>query len=110
MTPRRFVDAPNETRCKWDRVLRDGSGAQCGRRRAVGDYCTQHARIANARPVVTPPAWVWHCAGCRQRGALAVLADEAPAKTLARVTDAHTLTAPWCARGTRRLTYAKVEA
>jgi len=44
---RRFVDAPNDDRCQADIRLRDGSGAQCGRRRQVGDtqYCSQHRRI-----------------------------------------------------------------
>lgn len=42
---RRFIDAPQDERCKYDITLRDGSGAQCGRRKVDGDYCRQHAAI-----------------------------------------------------------------
>lgn len=42
----RFIDAPADERCEWTIKLRDGSGAQCGRRRVVGSLCTQHAKIA----------------------------------------------------------------
>lgn len=46
---RRFIDAQQEVRCKADVTLRDGSLAQCGRRRVVGDLCTQHAKIAGRK-------------------------------------------------------------
>jgi hypothetical protein len=46
MDKRRFIDAPQAERCKADVMLRDGSKAQCGRWRKVGDLCTQHAKIA----------------------------------------------------------------
>ena len=39
---RQFIDAPNAERCKADVTLSDGSKAQCGRRRKVGDLCLQH--------------------------------------------------------------------
>jgi hypothetical protein len=41
-----FIDALTEERCTWTVKLRDGSTAQCGRRKVVGDLCTQHAKIA----------------------------------------------------------------
>ena len=40
---RRFIDAPISARCLYDITLKDGSGAQCGRYRKIGDYCRQHA-------------------------------------------------------------------
>lgn len=43
MARRLFVDAPAGDRCAQDIRLRDGSMAQCGRHRKVGQYCTQHA-------------------------------------------------------------------
>ena len=43
---RRFVDATADQRCIWTVTLRDGSSAQCGRRKVEGDLCTQHARMA----------------------------------------------------------------
>lgn len=47
MKARRFIDAPIEERCGWNIRLRDGSGAQCGRRRLVGGrFCAQHAKMA----------------------------------------------------------------
>lgn len=52
--PRRFIDAPTEQRCVWTITLRDGSEAQCGRRKTNGDLCTQHAKM-EAR---------WSCAYC----------------------------------------------
>lgn len=42
---RTFVDAPNAVRCKQDIKLRDGTGAQCGRRAVLCGLCTQHARL-----------------------------------------------------------------
>jgi hypothetical protein len=47
-TQRRFIDAPNDVRCKADIRLRDGSGAQCGRRATAGEYCWQHSRAARS--------------------------------------------------------------
>lgn len=44
-TPRRFRDAPQHERCKWEIRLRDGSAAQCGRRAVVDGLCRQHAKI-----------------------------------------------------------------
>lgn len=51
---RRFIDAPAEQRCAWTVKLRDGSQAQCGRRKVVGDLCTQHAKMAER----------WKCEHC----------------------------------------------
>jgi hypothetical protein len=42
---RRFIDAPREFRCVWTITLRDGSKAQCGRRKAIGQLCMQHEKI-----------------------------------------------------------------
>src|SRR5258706_478039 len=43
---RRFIDAPDASRCAATVYLRDGSGAQCGRnRRPPSALCTQHERI-----------------------------------------------------------------
>lgn len=42
---RRFIDATTDQRCEWTVTLRDGSKAQCGRRRKVRNMCTQHAKI-----------------------------------------------------------------
>ncbi len=43
---RRFIDAPTGERCEWTIRLRDGSEAQCGRKRAFGArFCTQHAKM-----------------------------------------------------------------
>ena len=39
-----------DQRCKWDRVLPDGSGAQCMRRAMQGGYCKQHAAMAASFP------------------------------------------------------------
>lgn len=44
----RFVDAPQDMRCQWDVTLRDGSKAQCGRRRKIGQLCTQHHKMHEA--------------------------------------------------------------
>lgn len=45
MTSRRFIDTPAEQRCQHTITLRDGSKAQCGkRRRAGGTLCTQHSQ------------------------------------------------------------------
>lgn len=41
----RFVDAFTDQRCQWDVTLRDGSKAQCGRAKKVGQLCTQHAKM-----------------------------------------------------------------
>lgn len=46
MKRRRFIDAPQGERCKAGVTLRDGSKAQCGRRKKDGDFCTQHALLA----------------------------------------------------------------
>lgn len=53
---RRFIDAPSELRCSWTVTLRDGSEAQCGRYRRLGDpqLCTQHAKMHAA----------WSCEYC----------------------------------------------
>lgn len=51
---RRFIDAPSELRCEWEITLRDGSKAQCGRRKAVRNLCTQHANMQAQ----------WSCAYC----------------------------------------------
>lgn len=46
---RRFQDAPAEQRCGWTIKLRDGSTAQCGRRRKFGwGYCGQHIAMSKA--------------------------------------------------------------
>ena len=45
---RRFIDAPADVRCEWTVTLKDGSQAQCGRRRTIGSLCTQHAKMAAA--------------------------------------------------------------
>jgi hypothetical protein len=50
MTKRRFVDAPADQRCSCTIFLRDGSEAQCGRRKKVGGLCTQHTRMAAGYP------------------------------------------------------------
>ena len=39
-----------DQRCRWDRVLRDGSGAQCMRRAMQGGYCQQHAAMTASFP------------------------------------------------------------
>lgn len=51
---RRFVDTPSDERCRWTITLRDGSEAQCVRRKAIGDLCAQHSKI-DVR---------WSCAYC----------------------------------------------
>ena len=45
MARRIFKDAPTESRCIWTITMRDGSKAQCGRRKVQGDFCTQHKKI-----------------------------------------------------------------
>jgi hypothetical protein len=41
--PRRWTDAPTADRCGANITLKDGSGAQCGRRRKEGKLlCWQH--------------------------------------------------------------------
>ncbi len=43
---RNYFAAPSSSRCKKDIGLRDGSGAQCSRRRADGSsYCKQHTNM-----------------------------------------------------------------
>ncbi len=42
---RRFVDAPSDERCRWTCILKDRSEAQCGRRKTIGNLCTQHSKI-----------------------------------------------------------------
>jgi hypothetical protein len=42
---RRWRDPFGELRCQWDITLRDGSKAQCGRRKALGQLCTQHDKM-----------------------------------------------------------------
>ena len=44
---RRFIDAPADQRCAWTVRLRDGSEAQCGRRKTGNNLCTQHQKIAD---------------------------------------------------------------
>ena len=45
-TPRRrFIDAPDDQRCKSTITLRDGSKAQCGRYGKVSDLCRQHHKM-----------------------------------------------------------------
>lgn len=51
---RRFFDAHYDERCMYTITLSDGSAAQCGRRKTVGELCTQHAKIVAA----------WHCDHC----------------------------------------------
>jgi len=51
----RFKDAPEEKRCKWNRRLSDGSGAQCGRRHVDGEFCSQHAQMATDSPDLSDP-------------------------------------------------------
>jgi hypothetical protein len=53
MGKRTFVDATAEARCQWNRTLRDGSPAQCGRRHIDGEFCAQHAKMAEANPDLT---------------------------------------------------------
>lgn len=53
---RKFIDAPQHSRCVHTIKLKDGSTAQCGRWRKVGDYCTQHAKMRRL-PIQTPPGW-----------------------------------------------------
>lgn len=50
----RFMDAPNDVRCRWDITLPDGSKAQCGRRQKSGQLCTQHAKMHAG----------WNCTYC----------------------------------------------
>lgn len=72
---RRFIDAPSEDRCAWTIKLKDGSEAQCGRRKTDGDLCTQHSKMAE-RPFCSycggndelPPD---HCADCERPNAKA---------------------------------------
>lgn len=72
---RRFIDAPSEQRCSWTVTLRDGSKAQCGRRKTSGDLCTQHSKMAK-QPFCSycggndeqPPD---HCMDCERHGAKA---------------------------------------
>lgn len=45
---RTFIDAPTEQRCAWTVKLADGSEAQCGRYRKIGDLCTQHHKMHDA--------------------------------------------------------------
>lgn len=47
---RRFVDAPQDERCAATISLRDGSLAQCGRRKKVGGLCRQHATLVACKP------------------------------------------------------------
>lgn len=42
---RRFIDTPSGMRCQWEVTLKDGSKAQCGRARKVGQLCTQHLKM-----------------------------------------------------------------
>ena len=69
----RFVDAPTELRCEWDVTLRDGSKAQCGRRKRFGLLCAQHKKMHANWPVCEfcgnndelPPG---HCMDCTRPG------------------------------------------
>lgn len=40
------MDPILENRCAWAIKLRDGSEAQCGRHKAEGELCRQHAKMA----------------------------------------------------------------
>jgi len=44
---RRFIDAPIDERCEASIVLKDGSGAQCGRRKREESFCFQHSKLGN---------------------------------------------------------------
>jgi len=46
---RRFIDAPLAVRCIQTITLRDGSQAQCGRRRTKGKHCAQHEKLNHQR-------------------------------------------------------------
>lgn len=42
---KRFIVPTQENRCEAATILTDKSGCQCMRRKVVGDYCRQHARM-----------------------------------------------------------------
>ena len=46
----RYLSRKQNERCVMDIKLRDGSLAQCQRYRAVGLYCTQHAKEQEPKP------------------------------------------------------------
>jgi hypothetical protein len=53
---RRFIDAPQECRCKATITLRDHSTADCGRRRIPGsNYCKQHTGAGHCKHGVINP-------------------------------------------------------
>jgi len=49
---RMYLDPPAKLRCQATITLRDGSKAQCGRRRKVGGLCTQHDAMKTERLAV----------------------------------------------------------
>lgn len=46
---RMFTAAFDDVRCRADIRLKDGSGAQCMRKRVNGRYCVQHTKIFDER-------------------------------------------------------------
>src|SRR5271156_2074153 len=56
---RRFVDAGTSQRCAAVVRLRDGSTADCGRRRVREDLCTQHAKIDDRLEIFSVVFEVW---------------------------------------------------
>lgn len=46
---RPYIDPPLDLRCRWDIKLRDGSSAQCGRKRVGDFYCAQHTKMLKAQ-------------------------------------------------------------
>lgn len=55
MAKRRWTDAPPAERCAATVTLRDGTTAQCGRRKVEGDErCWQHQR-SRPRSAAAPP-------------------------------------------------------
>ena len=45
MNKRVFVDAKNNERCQSNIIMRDGSGAQCGRKSKSTGFCRQHEKL-----------------------------------------------------------------
>jgi len=67
---RPFTAALSVDRCSYTITLRDGSAAQCMRKKTKGDLCTQHSRIVNGWSCEycggndeTPPG---HCMDCER--------------------------------------------
>ncbi len=61
MAKRTFVDAPRDQRCTAIVTLKDGSLADCGRYRKIGDLCTQHAKMADRKFGPTIKKWCRRC-------------------------------------------------